>query len=229
MSTYREIVYMVLDELKEHSDDAYYTEDHIVYLVNNIRAALLEKKYPNNKKDIPSENYIELCLDLVEDNLIDGSPCSATVLKSTKKIPSLLRVGYPKIYPEDYFSSGHITWVSMERFRYAGDGNKWLQNMIYATRGTDSHLYLKSKNPQFIYITKAKIHGVFSDPKEAYKMSCEDDSACDILDKQFPLESNLIQLCIQMAVSELTGQRYAPEDKANNAEDDLAKVQVKRQ
>ena len=58
MSTYREIVYMVLDELKEHSDDAYYTEDHIIFLATNWRAALLEKKYPTNKKDIPSENYI---------------------------------------------------------------------------------------------------------------------------------------------------------------------------
>ena len=69
---------------------------------------------------------------------------------------------------------------------------------------------------------------MFSDPKEAYKYSCGDDGACDILDKEFPLETNLIQTCIQLAVSELTGQRYAPEDKANNAEDDLAKVQVKK-
>lgn len=228
MSTYREIVYMVLDELKEHSDDAYYTEDHIIYLVNNIRAALLEKKYPTNKKDISPENYIELCVDLEEDDLVDGSPCSGIVLRSKKKIPAILRVGYPKIYGSEYFSSRHITWVSMERFRYAGEGNRWLQNMIYAARGTDSHLYLKSQNPQFIYMDKARIHGVFSDPKEAYKYSCDGDAACDILDKEFPLESNLIQSCIQLTVAELAGQRYAPEDKANNAEDDLAKVQVKK-
>lgn len=228
MSTYREIVYMVLDELKEHSDDAYYTEDHIVYIVNNIRAALLEKKYPTNRKDISPENYMEICVDLEEKDLVDGSPCTGIVLRSTKKIPDILRVGYPKVYPMQYFVSGHVTWVSMERFRYAADGNKWLENMIYTTRGTDSHLYLKSKNPQFRYLTKARIYAVFVDPKEAYEYSCAEDAACDILDKEFPLETNLIQLCIQMAVSELSGQRYAPEDKANNAEDDLAKVQVKR-
>lgn len=228
MSTYREIVYMVLDELKEHSDDAYYTEDHIIYLVNNIRAALLEKKYPTNKKDISPENYMELCVDLEEDSLIDGSPCSALILRSTRKIPMMLRVGYPKVYPLDYFSSRHITWVSMERFRYAAEGNKWLANIIYSTRGTDSHLYLRSMNPQFLHIRKARLYGVFSDPKEAYQYSCGDDGACDILDKEFPLEGNLIQTCVQLTVAELAGQRYAPEDKANNAEDDLAKVQVKK-
>ena len=229
MSTYRELVYMVLDELKEHSDDAYYTEDHIIYLANNYRAAILEKKYPYNKKDISVENYMEICVDLEEINTLDGSPCSDTLLRSTKKIPSLLRVGYPKLYPVDYFSSAHISWVSMERFRYAASGNKWLANIIYTTKGTDSHLYLKSMNPQFLYLTKARIYGVFSDPKEAYEYSCEGNDKCDILDKEFPLETNLVQNCVQLVVSELVNQRYAYEDKQNDARDNLSEVGLKKQ
>ena len=218
---------MVLDELKEHSDDAYYTEDHIIYLANNWRAALLEKKYPNNKKDISSENYIEICMDLEEVDAIDGVPCLGKYLRTTKKIPSVLRVGSPKVYPVDYFSSGHVTYVGKERFTYAGSGNKWLSNIIYATKGTDDHLYMKSGNPQFLYIEKARMYAVFSDPKEAYEMSCE-DSQCDILDKDFPLEANLIQTCIQMIVAELINQRYAPQDKANDAKDELSEVSVKK-
>jgi hypothetical protein len=227
MSTYREIVYMVLDELKEHSDDAYYTEDHIIFLATNWRAALLEKKYPTNKKDIPSENYIEICLDVEETEAIDGSPCGSVYLKTTKKIPSILRAGYPKIYPVDYFSSEYFTYVPKERFPYAGFGNKWLQNIIYATKGTDGYLYIKSANPQFLHIEKIKAYAVFADPKEAYKLSC-DNEACDILDMEFPLETNLIQTCIQMVVSELVNQRYAPEDKANDAKDNLAEVNVRQ-
>lgn len=227
MSTYREIVYMVLDELKEHSDDAYYTEDHIIFLATNWRAALLEKKYPNNKKDIPSENYTEICLDVEETDAIDGSPCGVTYLKTTQKVPSILRVGYPKVYPVDYFSSEHFTYVSKERFPYAGSGNKWLQNIIYTTKGTDDYLYIKSSNPQFLQIEKIRMYAVFSDPKEAHSLSC-DDAACDVLDMEFPLETNLIQTCIQMVVSELINQRYAPEDKSNDAKDNLAEVGVQR-
>ena len=40
----REIVYMILDELKLFSDDATYTEDHIKFLVGKHRALLLQKQ-----------------------------------------------------------------------------------------------------------------------------------------------------------------------------------------
>jgi hypothetical protein len=35
MSTYRELVYMVMDKLKQNTDDTYFTEDHIIFLLDN--------------------------------------------------------------------------------------------------------------------------------------------------------------------------------------------------
>ena len=49
MATYGEIVYSVLDLLKERSDDAYFTEDHVVFIVSNLRNYLLEKKYSKSR------------------------------------------------------------------------------------------------------------------------------------------------------------------------------------
>ena len=45
MSTYREVVYMCLDLLKVNSDDSYFTEDHVIYLLNKFRSLVLKKKY----------------------------------------------------------------------------------------------------------------------------------------------------------------------------------------
>jgi len=42
MSTFKEIVYLALEELKLTSDDSYYTEDHILFLLNKYRAFLLK-------------------------------------------------------------------------------------------------------------------------------------------------------------------------------------------
>ena len=42
MSTYRELVYLVLDELKLVSDDSTFTEDHVVFLLNRYRTFLLK-------------------------------------------------------------------------------------------------------------------------------------------------------------------------------------------
>lgn len=50
MSTYRELVYLVLDELKLASDDSTFTEDHVVFLLNRYRTFLLKQRYSDIKK-----------------------------------------------------------------------------------------------------------------------------------------------------------------------------------
>ena len=57
MATYRELVYMVLDELKARSDDFYYTEDHIMFLLDKYRAFLLKQKYRIPKSVVLNSNY----------------------------------------------------------------------------------------------------------------------------------------------------------------------------
>ena len=47
---------------------------------------------------------------------------------------------------------------------------------------------------------------------------------CDILDREFPLEDNLLALCMQYVVKELTGSTYKPADTDNNASDDLSEL-----
>ena len=53
MNTYKELVYMCLDELKGSSDDFTYTEDHIVFLLTKYRVFLLKQRYSDIKKPIP--------------------------------------------------------------------------------------------------------------------------------------------------------------------------------
>ena len=38
MRTYRQLIYLVLDELKLMSDDSSFTEDHIIFLLSKYRA-----------------------------------------------------------------------------------------------------------------------------------------------------------------------------------------------
>ena len=105
--------------------------------------------------------------------------------------------------------------------------NKWLKNIIYASRSADGYLYLHSSNPQFMFLDSLKIDAVFADPEEAAKLSCEGDGdKCDILSQKFPLENALIASCIELVVQELIGSRYAPEDKDNDAKDNLGDAMV---
>lgn len=222
MSTFRELVYMILDELKVSTDDAYYTEDHIIYLLNKYRALVLKQKYSDIKKQIPESNYQTICLELIKVPKIPGmSCCNDFYLRSKDKIPFLIQIGSPRVYTVDYYQ-GEITHVSMERMRYIGY-NKYLKNIIYSSIGPDNYLYLKSNNPQFLYLSRINMTGVFEDSVRASELECPNcSSCCDVLDKTFPLESALIPNVIDMIVKELLGSVYKPEDDMNNAKDDLS-------
>ena len=229
MSTYKELIYMCLDELKLYSDDALYTEEHIMFLLGKYRTFLIKQRYSDVKKQIPESNYQTICLDLIEVPAISGEPCEGgSYLRSKEKIPFLMKIGNPRVYPIDYYQ-GEITYVSRDRMRYVGY-NKYLQNIIYASLGPDNYLYFKSFNPQFLYLEKVRMTGIFEDTLAASELQCPDengDTVCDVLDREFPIENALIPPLIQLVVEELTKAEYKPEDKENNSDDDLSEVTSK--
>lgn len=215
---------MVLDELKLYSDDALYTEEHVMFLLGKYRTFLLKQRYSDVKKQIPESNYQTICLDLIEVPAISGEPCEGgSYLRSKEKIPFLMKIGNPMVYPVDYYQ-GEITYVSRERMRYVGY-NKYLKNIIYASIGPDNYLYFKSFNPQYLYLEKARMTGIFEDPQAASELQCPDengDTVCDVLDKTFPIEDSLVPQLVQLVVQELYNPSRSDEDGENNAKDDLS-------
>ena len=229
MSTYKELVYMCLDELKLYSDDALYTEEHIMFLLGKYRIFLIKQRYSDVKKQIPESNYQTICLDLIKVPAISGEPCEGgSYLRSKEKIPFLMKIGNPRVYPIDYYQ-GEITYVSRDRMRYVGY-NKYLQNIIYSSLGPDNYLYFKSFNPQFLYLEKVRMTGIFEDTLAASELQCPDESGntvCDVLDREFPIEAALVPPMIELVVKELLGAEYRPDDKTNDAKDELSEVASK--
>lgn len=224
---WKEAVYMVIDELKLQSDDATYTEEHIMFLLKNYRTFLLKQRYSDIKKQIPESNYQTICLDLIEVPAISGEPCEGgSYLRSKEKIPILMKIGNPMIYPIDYYQ-GDITYVSRERMRYVGY-NKYLKNIIYASIGPDNYLYLKSFNPQYLYLEKIRMTGIFEDAIATSDLQCSDDAECDILDRVFPIEDALVPPMIELVVKEILGSEYRPKDDTNDAKDELSDVTIKK-
>lgn len=222
--TYREIVYACLDSLKIASDDSYITEDHVLFFVSKIRGLILKQRYSDAKKEIPQSNYQTICLDLIQVPAISGEPCEGgTYLRSKERVPSTMSVGGNTIYPVDFYQGTHISYISRERMRYVGH-NKWLKNIIYASKGPDDYLYFKSSNPQYLYLEKVRMSGIFEDPEKASELECDstEPNSCDVLDKTFPLEESLVSTVIELVVKYLSGAVYKPKDQENNANDDLS-------
>lgn len=225
MSTYRELVYLILDELKGTSDDFTYTEEHVMFLLSTYRAFLLKQRYSDVKKQMPESNYQTICLDLIEVPAICGEPCEGgNYLRSVDRIPFTMQIGAPRVYPIDYYQ-GDIAFVSRDRMRYVGY-NKYLQNIIYCSIAPDGYLYFKSQNPQFLYLEKVKFSAIFQDSLEASRLQCPDadgNITCDIMDTVFPIEEALVPPLIELVVKELGNAVNNPDDEENNAKDDLGK------
>lgn len=225
MSKYKEVVHMILDQVKASSDDSYLTEDHIIYLIEKFRALILAQTYKDVRKQLPESNYQTICLPLGEYSDFLDIPCiGETYLRSNIKLPVLLPVGNVSVYPMDYFR-GEITFITKERMRYVGH-NKFLKNIIYCSANPEGYLYFKSSNPQHKQLEMVKMTGIFENCSDAIKLSCvencndTDDRACDIMDKEFPLEEALVSMVIQNTVQFISPIQYKPEDTQNNSKDD---------
>lgn len=228
MNTWREIVYMCIDELKLLSDDSYYTEDHLIFLISKFRTFILKQRYSDIKKFIPESNFSTICLDLIEVPAISGEVCEGGVyLRSKNKIPYMMGIKQPRVYPVDYYQ-GEITYVSRDRMKYVGY-NKYLNNIIYCSLAPDNYLYFKSSNPQYLYLEKVRITALFENAKETFGLQCDENGRiCELLDAEFPLEASLIPPLIELVVKELRSSEFMPEDKENNADDDMSDLNPKK-
>ena len=229
----KEIVYIVLDLAKSSSsDDSYLTEDHALFLCRKYRAFLIkkeqEKKAAVEQADVFEQQQI--CLDLEKVAAIDGSPCTGGYyLRTTKPIPKIVEGTQPQVYPIDYYQGTNISYVSKDRMRYVGT-NKYLRNIIYTSIAPDFHLYLKSSNPQFLYLKKLRMAATFEDFDTIEDLLCDDNGEsqeCDPMEMSFPIREYLVPTLIELVVKELTGAAYKPVDEKNNAQDDLSHAMTK--
>lgn len=73
MTKYKELVSFILDAIRAVSDDAFITEDHVIFLLNKYRSYLLKQKYEKDpRKQVPDSNYQSIELDLEQyGNTVD--------------------------------------------------------------------------------------------------------------------------------------------------------------
>lgn len=228
--TVAEIVYSCLDLSKSStSDDSYITEELVLFLCRKYRAFLIKKEQEKKASTEVMDTFEqqEICLDLEQVPALDGEPCTGGYyLRTTKPIPKIVEGTQPQVYPIDYYQGTNITYVSKDRMRYVGS-NRYLQNIIYSSIAPDFHLYLKSSNPQFMYLKKLRMSATFEDFDQLSGLLCDDSGEvqeCDVFKMEFPIREYLVPTLIELVVKELTEVAYKPVDVKNNDKDDLAGV-----
>jgi hypothetical protein len=225
MATYRELTYMVLDKMKASSDDSFFTEEHILLLLDEYRPFILKSAYLISKQVsrsyqfqiVPDSNYQTICIDLEPFDYGGGDCFNDSYLRSVKPLPVIMDIGNKKLSTINPFR-GFMSLVSNAKFQYAG--GKFMDNYIFATISKEGYLYLKSCNPQMMHLERVKLSAVFENAAQASELSCNPENECDIMERVFPLEDGLIPNLISAIVTDLLPHEALKEDKVNNATDD---------
>lgn len=213
--TYKELVYMALDALKIHSDDAKFTEDHVIFLLNKYRAYALQQKYSKTLEGVNNRNYQTLKVSMQGN--IGSRPGNGYYYFSTKEIPGILSIALPKV-ESGVFNSKEIVFTSENRLRYIGY-NRFLPNIVYSCIGNDNKLCLKGKEDIVKTLTTVFLNAVFANPLEADNFN---NIIPDVLDREFPMEDTLVPSVLELVLKDLTNGIYKPSDNTNDAQDALS-------
>lgn len=228
MSSYREMIYMCLDRLRQTSDDSHFNDEHVRFLLDKYRSYVLRLLWEKKKLlDIFTQSdYQTLCLDLAKSFSIDGTPCEGMYLRSVSRVPDILAIESARIYAGDFLKSD-VTLVPCERMRFVGH-NRWLRNIIYACIAPDRRLYLTSSNPQMFYLTSITLSAVFDDAWGASELLCcaEDGNACDPYDSKFPISEAYAPQVMDLVVTALGGSLQIEDDRRNDSDDSTTVPQV---
>lgn len=212
MTTYKELVYMVLDELKAKSDDFYYTEDHIIFLLEKYRAFLLKQKYRTPKSVVLNSNYSYIELPQIKNQ---GRPINANF--SCCSIP----IAFPKLTIKSNKTNKEVifNYCTEDRRLFLRQSN-YLKNMNYFYF-LNNNLFLdfgiKLFNDENFKEFNVSLKIILESPSKVYQSLNED---VNILDSTFPLEESLISPLLEMVVKDLTSAMFKPEDDVNNGKDE---------
>lgn len=210
--TYKDVIYLVLNELKQTSDDIQLEEGELAVLLNIARAVVLKQRLGNNKVEIPREviQTIPFKISLKESTLISDRNFNTLNLNGNHLFYNVIL----DLYPDKF-----VELVTLDRFKYVYN-NKWLQNIVYATIGKTNKIYLKAPSDIMAEFTNpsvkinATFEGILDDPREAYPY--EDN----YLDLDFAINSDLLRPIIELVIADIVKHMSIPEDIVNNGKND---------
>ena len=211
------------------SDDSRLSNRHIYHKLVSSRNTLVAQQ-AKKKQKLSDWNYIVLpCVELIQVDNHD-CPCipavGCKVYRTKHKLPKTLTDLNTHLiqWVMSIDSSKLVDEITREAYLYIA-GNKYTSNHLrYILE--DGHLYIYGKAvPRFV-----KVKLLAEDPIEAYSFpsackencdNCQND--CDnVLDKEFPIDGDLVETLIEMALQELVGLfSQNQEDQTNNSADTI--------
>ena len=223
MPSKREIIYTIFEKIGVISDDTKLTEELVSSLIDTKRAMLLKQQYAKNSWHMPIEIKQELCMDLELVNKVDGYSCGGKILSTKLALPNSIKIKGkegPLAVRRSDSTVIAINIVAIERIPYLFE-NKFTQHLTYCAVDFSGKLYLISKDTKHKFLKSIKVTDIYEQPDTANELVCDaKDLTTDVWDIDYPIESSMADVVVELIVADLTKSLVVPGDKNNNASDD---------
>ncbi len=219
--TKREIIYTVFEKLNILSDDTHVSEELVSSLIDTKRAMLLKQQYAKNTWHMPIEIKQELCLDLELVNRIDGYSCAGKILSTKVALPSSIKIKGkegPLTVRKGDGREIALSIVAIERVPYLFE-NRFTQHLTYCAVDFSGKLFLISNDNKHKFLKSIKVTDIFESPDLARDYTCNIDSTVEAWDSEYPIESSMTDIVVDLIVKELTRSLGIPGDNINDASD----------
>lgn len=219
--TVREHVYAIKNLFNNGtaSDDARLTNRLILHFLNIARLRLIKDKLDQTYY-VSEQSYQDLCLDLEPSSFhaccsIDYDYCP--ILRSTVTLPKFLDSKWGNQLKALDLSGRLIPNITLTQVRYQQYGLV-PQQVGYFIH--NNYLYVVNTTS----LVKVIINGLFDNPEEIHLINCPntEETPCDYLTEEFPIESDLIERMYRLVIELLTVFFSTAQDLTNNAIDDRA-------
>ena len=210
------------------SDDSRLSDRHIYNKMITVRSKLISQQH-NKKQKISQWNFQSLnCVELIKAEPHECPclpPAGCEILRTKYKIPRPLTGLNSHLIQSVTSVNGDVIFseISWETKKYKSSNKYTAYKPDYYFR--NGYLYITHKTG----IKLISITGLFDDPLEAEnfpslcKENCKECNDCEsFLDKEFPIDNDLLDTLIDMCKQELIVEfSQMREDLSNNSSDGI--------
>lgn len=229
-----ELVYDIREKLSLYSDDSSFSDEHIIFNINNIRSVILKSQMNSFNQVISPVTQQTLCLEL---ELTSPYECGIhygceQIVRTVRPIPTPIKhylgLALTSVRTVNMLSQP-ITKIEQHSISFISPSRGRNKNSIYYFVGSDMHIYLVSSSNMINLLDCISVTGVFTNPLEleSYSKCCDcegsnDENKCyDYLESEYPMDNTHADDLTSLVIEKLLIKTQALKDTVNDAKDEV--------
>lgn len=223
--TPNELIYSLREQLKEYVDDTRFTNEYLMFLIDQTRESLIRQQYNNIQRSVDEQLIQTIIIPVNEVDTSDLPTIETTlddIVRTTSRLPMVLELHHKNML-ERVATIGKldtpVDMVSRKRFVYSGtldyDGD-----LTFGYMDNDGYIYLRSDQGEEFNYDRISVSAVFARPVEVMLTQSSQNANQTLDTYRYPINAHMAVILQDIIVEKLARIKGLPSDDSNDSGDD---------